>query len=81
MNFPSQGWITKLAETDSNEPSVIGRSEKDDFRDSWLLRFIAKLIEVGIPISFAVSLYLNRDNDFDELPEEEAISELDAMGE
>lgn len=75
-----QAWIDRLMATaDEDDPSTIGRSADDDARDAWALRFVARLVEVGMPIREAVALYRAGTYDMSEDPDAAATGELDAM--
>jgi hypothetical protein len=75
----TQEWVNKLMAATVSDVSVVGRLPEDDERDSWTLRFVAKLVSVGIPINFALEIYSYADRDFSENPEDAAIGELDGM--
>ena len=75
----SQEWVTKLMHATTEDATVVGREPADDDRDAWTLRFIAKLVSVGLPINFALELYSGGEHDFTIGPEEAAQEELDAM--
>ena len=75
----SQAWVDRMLESLSKDAHVIGRTEQDDARDAWTLRFIARLVSVGLPIDFAIELYSNGEHDYAEDPDQAAIEELDAM--
>jgi hypothetical protein len=73
----TQDWVNKLMAATVSDVSVVGRLPEDDERDSWTLRFVAKLVSVGIPLNFALEIYSVSDHDFSENPEDSAIGEID----
>ena len=75
----TQAWVDKMMAVVGDEPVVIGREPDDDKRDAWTLRFVARLVEVGIPLDFALELYKASEHDYDSDPVDAAEGEIDAM--
>ena len=77
--MPSQAWVDRLLQATSEDAHINGRTKEDDARDAWTLRFIARLVSVGLSIDFAIELYSSGEHDYAEDPDQAAIEELDAM--
>jgi hypothetical protein len=75
----TQAWIDRVMECGLDSPDVVGpnRSEEDDKKDAWTLRWCARFIERGIPLHVALDNYRSADeHDFDESPEAAADDEM-----
>ena len=71
-----QSFIAAIAASDLDGVDTIGRSEDDDKKDAWALRYIARMIEAGVPAKFAIENYSAGDHDYSTDPEYAADSEM-----
>mgnify|MGYP000131393546 CR=1 FL=1 len=75
----TQEWVNRVinnAELDS--PDVIGppRTEEGAKRDAWTLRYIARMLEVGIEPLHAFETYAAGEHDYESDPEQSADDEM-----
>lgn len=76
----TQEWIDRVMGAGLDAPDVIGpdRTPDDDKRDAWALRYVARFVERGVPLRFALESYRAAadDHDFDDDPEQAADDEM-----
>ena len=71
----TQEWITKISAEPEGDP-IIGRSDEDDAKDAWALRYIAALISVGIGLRIACQMYSGGEHDYSEDAHASALENL-----
>jgi len=71
-----QEWINKIMSCDLNSIDTIGRTNEDDKKDAWALRYIAAMVELGIPLLFAIETYSCGDHDYEIDPRDAASDEI-----
>ena len=72
----TQTWIDAIMQSDIDCPDVVGRTELSDKLDAWALRYIATMIERGVPMSFALENYQAGEARLELDPEQAAIDEM-----
>lgn len=74
----SQAWVDKMMSLDLDSQDVVGppRDEEDDKRDAWALRYIARFVEVGVPLRVALESYKSSEHEYDIDPVECADEEM-----
>jgi len=74
----TQAWVDKMIASDLAGPDVVGppRDEADDKVDAWTLRYIARFVELGFPIYFALETYRAGEHDLSIDPVEAADDEI-----
>jgi len=73
----SQAWVTLAVNSGSfDSQDFIGRDSESDKRDAWTLRYVARFVEKGIPLQFAIETYSNGEHDYSDDPESAADDEM-----
>ena len=77
----NQAWVDKILTLDLDSPDIVGppRCGDDDKRDAWALKYIARMVEKGVPIGFAIENYHSSDKnqiDYSSYPEDAADDEM-----
>lgn len=76
----TQEWVDRLLGAENDAPDVIGRDEADGKKDAWTLRYCARFVELGLPLSFALESYRGADgHDYDSDPVAAADEEMTYM--
>jgi hypothetical protein len=55
----TQAWVDRVMKCGLDSPDVVGppRTEEDDKKDAWTLRWCARFVELGIPLHVALDAY------------------------